>query len=142
MQSWLRFEVDGRAVRVEGLSIRQTLADYLDSHAVADLGFSGGDGDSFDQRVRPPANEPWQGGRLIGMLESEGDAPTSFRIIDASLMLLVQAADRSFVTAEGLSAEGASHPDIHFLLPPRNTGNHRSRHIHQHPRKPNNHRRF
>lgn len=115
MQSWLRFEVDGRAVRVEGLSIRQTLAEYLDSHAVADLGFSGGDGDSFDQSVRPPANEPWQGGRLIGMLETEDGKPTSFRIIDASLMLLVQAADRSFVTAEGLSAEGADHPVIAAL---------------------------
>ena len=115
MQSWLRFEIDGRTVRAEGLSIRQTLADYLDTHAVADLGFSGGDGDAFDLRVRPPTNEPWQGGRLIGMLESEADAPPSFRIIDASLMLLVQAADRSFVTAEGLSAEGARHPVIAAL---------------------------
>ena len=49
------------------------------------------------------------------MLESEADAPPSFRIIDASLMLLAQAADRSFVTAEGLSAEGARHPVIAAL---------------------------
>lgn len=115
MQSWLRFEIDGRTVRAESLSIRDTLADFLDSHAVADLGFSGGDGDAFDQRVRPPANDPWQGGRLIGMLEPGADAPPSFRIIDASLMLLAQAADQSFVTAEGLSAEGAQHPVIAAL---------------------------
>lgn len=115
MQSWLRFEIDGRTVRAEGLSIRDTLADYLDTHAVADLGFSGSDADAFDQRVRPPANEPWQGGRLIGMLESEANAAPSFKIVDASLMRLAQAADRSFVTAEGLSAEGASHPVIAAL---------------------------
>ena len=115
MQSWLRFEIDGRTVRAEGLSIRDTLADYLDMHAVADLGFSGSDADVFDLRVRPSANEPWQGGRLIGLLESEAAAPPSFKIIDASLMLLAQAADRSFVTAEGLGAEGASHPVIAAL---------------------------
>jgi len=98
MQSWLCFEVDGREVRAEHLSTRRTLADFLD----------------LESRSLS-VNEPWQGGRLIGMLDGDAEGLPIYRTVDASLLLLVQAEGRAFVTPAGLMSAKAKHPVVQLL---------------------------
>ena len=93
MQSWLSFEVDGREVRAEHLSTRRTLADFLELESPS-----------------LSVNEPWQGGRLVGMLDCDVEAVPVYRTIDASLLLLVQAEGRTFVTPAGLLSAKGAHP--------------------------------
>jgi len=98
MQSWLSFEVDGRQVRAEHLSTRKTLADFLDleTHSLS-------------------VNEPWQGGRLVGMLDCDVEGLPIYRTVDASLLLLVQADGRVFVTPSGLLSAKGAHPVVKVL---------------------------
>ncbi len=98
MQSWLSFEVDGREVRAEHLSTRRTLADFLE----------------LESRSLS-VNEPWQGGRLVGMLDGDVEGLPVYRTIDASLLLLVQAEGRVFVTPAGLLSARGTHPVARLL---------------------------
>ncbi len=98
MQSWLSFEVDGREVRAEHLSTRRTLADFLEMETRS-----------------LSVNEPWQGGRLVGMLDCDVEGLPVYRTVDASLLLLVQAEGRAFVTPAGLLSAKGAHPVVKVL---------------------------
>lgn len=95
MQSWISFELDGEACRVERESTRGTLADFL---ARLDPGFS-----------RFAEHDPFLAPRLVVMGVLEGDRHR-FRVVDAGLLRLPMIADRQIWTPEGIRQAEPDHP--------------------------------